>query len=132
MKLRRQLVRNAALLLLLVLSATRMVMGQGSGNSSAGKAPGSTVPSIFVRILPHRMEPTAVTVKSGSLKIIVQNSSTAPNVRVALHEVHGKQLKTVSMASGQRHSVETYFLEPGSYMLSEANHPEWRCTITVK
>lgn len=127
----RQVIRSATLSLLLMLGATR-VIGQGSENSSSGQAPSSTVSSVFLRILPGRIEPAAVTVKSGSLTIIVQNSSTAPNVSMELHQVRGKHLRTVSMARGQRHSLETYDLAPGSYVLSEVNHPDWHCTISVK
>jgi hypothetical protein len=122
---------GTSLLALLMLSLTPLI-GQESTASSSEQKPGVPVPSIFVRVLPHTMEPAMISVEPGPLRIIIQNASTAPNLRLELRPVHGASLKTVSITSSQRHSLETYTLGPGDYVLSEVNHPKWRCRIRVK
>jgi hypothetical protein len=94
--------------------------------------PGPKAPSIFIRMLPDRMEPEQVTVNPGPIVILVQNRSTAPNVTIALDQSGGSRLNSTSLQPSQRHSLQSYFLTQGTYVLSEAHHPGWTCTITVK
>jgi len=117
--------------LLLLVCATGGLCQQMGGASAAQGVSGAT-PSIFIRILPERMEPNSISVKPGRLVIIVQNRSTAPNIKLQLDQVNGGHIKTVPMVGGQRHSLETYTLPVGDYVLSEANHREWQCKISVK
>jgi hypothetical protein len=126
----RTALRAAAAVMFLLNAAT--LIGQQTGASSAGQAANATMPSIFIRILPDRMEPSVVTVKPGPVLIVVQNRSTAPNLKLQLDQVNGGHIKTVPIVGGQRHSLETYTLAAGDYILSEANHREWQCKISVK
>jgi plastocyanin len=105
----------------------------GSGQQAGTmQNPGPKTPSIFIRMLPDRMEPAQVTIDPGPVIILVQNRSTAPNVTVALDQTGGSRLNSTSLQPSQHHSLQSYFLTPGTYVLSEANHPTWTCTITVK
>ena len=87
--------------------------------------------SIFVRIFPDRMEPGSITVKPGPLRILTQNRSTAPNVTLSLDQVNGGNIRQVQIKTGNPHSIESYVLPPGDYVLSAPGHPTWVCRITV-
>jgi hypothetical protein len=41
-------------------------------------------------------------------------------------------LQTVQMQKGRVDWVKAFDLPAGEYVLSEASHPNWKCTITVK
>lgn len=115
-----------------VLAVLGAIAGSGQQTAGTMQNPGPKTPSIFIRMLPDRMEPAQVTVAPGPIIILVQNRSSAPNVTIALDQTGGSRLNSASMQPSQHHSLQSYFLTQGTYVLSEAHHPGWTCTITVK
>jgi hypothetical protein len=112
--------------------------------TAMAQQPTSTSSTVFIQMLPRGMNPPQLTVPHGQVTFLVQNRSSAPNVTLSLSQsgVAGAASATalnntsgvssVSLLPHQHHSVQTYNLSPGTYILSESHHTTWSCTITVQ
>lgn len=67
----------------------------------------------------------------GHLMISVLNRSGVRNLNLRLDRVAGSRLRDVNMPIEKGKWEEEIDLAPGEYVLSEANHPNWICRITV-
>jgi len=111
--------------------------------TAMAQQPSSNSTTVFIQMLPRGMNPPQLTVPHGQVTLLVQNRSSAPNVTLSLNQsVAGAASATalnntsgassVSLLPHQHHSVQTYSLSPGTYILSESHHQNWSCTITVQ
>lgn len=112
-----------------ILAATLAPAQQVS--STTQTSPAGT-PSVFIQIRADRMEPSSLSVKAGPIIFLVQNRSSAPNITLRLDRTGGGNVNAASLQPNQHHYLQAYYLLPGTYVLSEAKHKAWTCTITVK
>lgn len=77
-------------------------------------------------------EPTEITRPAGRILLAVNNSSGLAEVTLRLARVNGETLHEVHVSSKGRNWRQRLELVPGDYVLTEANHPDWACHITVK
>ena len=98
--------------------------------TAQGQRPPQKIPTLSISLKPYGFLPSAVTVRAQTVFLAVNNSSgfRSPSFRL---NVNGSRLHDVSLVSSQRHWAVVLQLIPGQYVLTEGNHPQWRCTITV-
>jgi hypothetical protein len=89
------------------------------------------ITAVNIRILPGGMFPLKTTIKAGQTLIVARNSSSAPNLNLRLDRDKASNVSNVSMPKGKLVSEAIYNLTPGTYILSEVNHPNWTSTIVV-
>jgi hypothetical protein len=65
--------------------------------------------------------------------LAVENRSGLQAVQLRLDRVAGAgvRLRDVQMPRAKHDWKDALDLTPGSYALTEANHPEWVCNITI-
>ncbi len=80
---------------------------------------------------PTGFQPSEVTQSNKRFLLRVQNASTLPEVNLRLTKENGEREREIPIGRGMRKWREILKLQPGRYMLSEADHPEWRCIIIV-
>src|ERR1700691_4943357 len=114
-----RIVVSSALCLLVVMAAL-------------AQEPSASTTNIFIQMLPRGMDPQQVTVTHGKITMLVQNRSTAPNVKLNFAKTGANAISSVSLLPHQHHSMQTFTLSPGTYVLSESYHKNWSCTITVQ
>jgi hypothetical protein len=93
------------------------------------QAPRGDVERITIR--PTGFEPTEITRPAGPLLLAVDNSSGLAEVQLRLAREHGAQLHEVRVSRHGRNWRQPIEFTPGSYLLTEANHPDWVCHITI-
>lgn len=76
-------------------------------------------------------KPNEITRGPGRFLLAIQNHSSAEELSLVLKQEGGASMRQVRMAKRQSKLKEILELLPGRYVLTEANHPEWTCTIVI-
>lgn len=95
----------------------------------------TTTPPPQVRVVvlrPHGFEPRAFTVPTGRVLLVVLNRTGIRQVKLRLGVLGALPLRDVTLPVGRLAWREVVDLLPGSYVVSEADHPNWTCAVTVR
>lgn len=85
-----------------------------------------------ITIRPIGFEPREITRPKGLFLLAVENRSGLQTVQLRLdREVGGPRLRDVQMPRNRHDWKDAFDLTPGRYVLTEAYHPEWICSITI-
>ncbi|MBS1786918.1 MAG: hypothetical protein JST85_04315 [Acidobacteria bacterium] len=80
-------------------------------------------------------DPPAIKRPAGDFQFFITNRSQSRELALTLSRVEGNRpsdkVKDVGFRKGQVKWVERFNLPPGDYVLTEASHPDWKCTITL-
>lgn len=86
----------------------------------------------LITINPTGFEPKEITRPKGEFILAVDNRSGLGEVFLQLERaLPGDHLKDVRVSRKQLDWRERVDLDPGRYLLTEANHPGWACSITI-
>ena len=84
-----------------------------------------------VKILPTGFEPRQITRPRGRFLLMVSNRTGLDEVEWRLDREAGGRLHAVRLSEGRLGSRQYEDLPPGTYVLTEAGHPDWVCRITI-
>lgn len=90
-----------------------------------------TIEPVFVKLSPTGFEPNEITRPRGLFLLVVNNRSNNPDISLRLDHESGRRAHEKHLRGGKIDWREPLDLAPGRYVLSEANHPEWTCSITI-
>lgn len=82
-------------------------------------------------IRPTGFEPAAITRPPGEFLLVINNRSGLEEVNWSLDRETGGKVRELKISGGKLRSGNFQDLPPGRYVLTEANHPEWICRITI-
>ena len=100
--------------------------------ASAGLAPGEkSVEVEIVKLTRFGFEPSQITRPNSQFLLSVLNRYVDGVAELRLDRVGGPNIRQQAVPVEQLNWYDTLELEPGDYVLTEANHPEWTCTITI-
>lgn len=85
----------------------------------------------IITIRPTGFEPAAITRPRGEFLLVINNRSGLEEINWRLDREAGGNLRDVRIHDGKSRSGNFEDLPPGSYVLTEANHPDWTCRITI-
>jgi hypothetical protein len=85
----------------------------------------------LITLTPRGFEPAALTRPKGRMLLVVDNRSGLREMTLRLDAEHGQRLKEIHRGRGRLDAQELLDLPPGRYLLTEAEHPAWRCLITL-
>jgi hypothetical protein len=86
---------------------------------------------MLVTIRPTGFEPAEVSCPKGRFLLMVDNRSGLTDVLLRLVHETGHQEREERVSQGKLGWREVFDLPPGRYQLTEANHPNWVCHITI-
>jgi hypothetical protein len=115
------------LTLLTASTLTWMSPVKGGGFESSVQEPDEVV----LTLKPEGFIPAEITRGAGRFQLSVDNRSEVEELTLHLKKADGSQLREIRVARGGGDWSEVFDLTPGSYTLSEANHSNWVCQITV-
>ena len=85
--------------------------------------------ALVFTVRPIGFDPEEVEISAGRALIVVQNRSGRRDLSFRLQRENGEGLHSVEHDRlDWKHQLD---LHPGTYVLSEDEHPEWRCRIRV-
>jgi hypothetical protein len=76
-------------------------------------------------------EPAEITRPQGRVFFEVDNRSGLSEINLRLDSEHGNRLHQVRVKREQLDWYQELDLQPGRYLWTEADHPDWVCRITV-
>ena len=85
----------------------------------------------IITITPRGFEPAEITRPKGAFILVVDNRSDLEEVNFRLGREAGDRLKEVRAPREHPDWDEVVDLTPGSYVLTEADHPDWLCRINI-
>ena len=75
--------------------------------------------------------PREITRPQGSFILMVDDLSGLPGTRLQLNRDTGSPVRQMEIRREEPDWTDELDLEPGQYVLSEADHPGWACRITI-
>ncbi len=141
--------RKAALPLIVLVIASIALAGRSMFSPSVTSAPISSIPrdsviqpsasaaqssqmrTELITIRPTGFDPSEIRLTDGQFRIAVDNKSGLDEVTLRLTREGGARMREVRLPPGQLKWREKLDLPDGTYLLTEANHANWRCRIIV-
>ena len=128
--LRRRTLAAAAVMAVTVLLLTYGTLRSGStGNSQTADGPALEIELITLR--PAGFEPLEIVRPKGSFVLFIDDRSGKKNSALVLQHEKGERVRAVNLNRKKSEWNDVVDLAPGSYVLQDAGHPEWRCQITI-
>jgi hypothetical protein len=87
--------------------------------------------SVLITITPGGFNTTQITSPAIPFFLLIENRSGLSEVSLRLDRLAGSRLRQVSVGREQPDWSDLLDLTPGEYVLSEANHSDWNCRITI-
>lgn len=94
-------------------------------------SPPARVETEVITIRPSGFEPSEVTRPKGLFALAVENRSGLEEVTLRLDREGGNRLHEARVPRVELNWKQGVDVAPGRYLLTEANHSEWTCVITV-
>ena len=84
-----------------------------------------------ILLRPYGFEPAVITRREGQFLLVVLNRSGAWEANYLLSTVSNSRLREAKLPRERLDWHQAVSLTPGDYILTETNHPDWTCKITV-
>jgi hypothetical protein len=92
--------------------------------------PKRTVETELITLRRTGFEPREITRPAGEFLLMVENT-TGQSINLRFLQETGGHLHAVALSREQPDWNELEDLHPGRYLLTEADHPDWTCRVTV-
>lgn len=86
----------------------------------------------IITVRPEGFEPKEMTRPPGPFFLIIDNKSGFDEIDISLDAETGQKVHAEKLPKNRGKSKQRIVLTPGTYVLREANNPEWGCRITVQ
>lgn len=96
-----------------------------------GHSGGRLFESEAVTIRPWGFEPQEINRPAGRFFLVVINRSGSLDADIRLNRVVGNNQQLVPLLRGNKGWRQEVDLPPGVYVLTEVNHEDWSCRITI-
>lgn len=108
---------------------------QSESSTEQQSDPSSPIEVLRVTIRPTGFEPSEINHTHKSFYFTVDNQSGLDNVELKLEREAGNSSRNIEhvfeLPKGRLRGGVMKSLPPGRYLLTEAQHPEWVCRITI-
>jgi hypothetical protein len=113
-------------------AASRVTSSSNTGSIIAsGKPTPIRIDSELITINPYGFYPKEITRPKGLFLLAVDNRSGIHELSLQLNLDNGGRVKEKPLLKGQLRWRQPIDLNPGNYVLTEANHPDWVCHLTI-
>ena len=102
-----------------------------SAYALARPSPSGPVEAELITCTARGLEPAEITRSAGRFLLRVDNRSEMKNITLRLLNNSGQVLREKQLSDGNLSWRELLDLPSGSYTISEINHPDWSCQLTI-
>ncbi|HKV42786.1 MAG TPA: hypothetical protein VJX67_26545 [Blastocatellia bacterium] len=116
------------------VSEAKGPIGPGKKRAPTSAQTDTTIEAQVIPLKTWGFDPSQVTRRQGLVFLLVPNRSGVATVNLHLTQATqagGVDVATVALPMEQTDWTPLVNLTPGNYTLSETNHPNWVCQITV-
>lgn len=89
------------------------------------------IPSHVITLRPGGFDPAEVSWPKGRFFLTVDNRSNINELTLRLDREVGGRVKETTLRMRKERSAGVFDLTPGTYLLTEADHPGWVCRIRI-
>jgi hypothetical protein len=90
-----------------------------------------TIRGNLIALYPQGFLPNAITRPPGRFALIVDNRTGLRDVSINIEREAGGRLRSIPLSRAKHLWGEEIQLAAGRYVLTESNHPNWTCAITI-
>ena len=124
--------RIAAVVAGIALFAGSAYMSTANKQSSAQqRQKHDRIETELLTLQPDGFEPNEIRRPQGAFILGVDNRSGVETIELRFVRAEGQRLSVLESPKRKISWREVVDLAPGQYVLSEANHPDWTCTVTI-
>ena len=87
--------------------------------------------AFWLTIRPSGFEVKEMTVSAGNYFVVVQNATGLDQFSLRVERENGPRMIDFRSNRFKKHWKQMIHLVPGRYFISETDHPEWNCVVTV-
>jgi hypothetical protein len=87
--------------------------------------------SELIIIGPGGFESPTIRRPAGKFFLAIENRSGLDSVTLRINRAAGNRLIEAAVSGGQLDWIDVLDLTPGDYVVTEADHPDWVCNITI-
>lgn len=98
---------------------------------SQATASGTRLTSHLITLRPSGFEPAEAVWPRGPFFLSIDNRSNVNDITLRVDRRAGGRVKEVNFKMRKQRSAGVFNPPPGQYLITEANHPEWICQITI-
>ena len=138
-------IHSVSLLIVFAVIAAAAVLAQAAlrnylgHNSTPASQTEKSLPSGSERRLPTHLlalniegfEPAEVIWERKEFLLVIDNRTAITELTFQLNRVQGTHVKEIKLKARKQRSAGVFDLPPGQYVLTEVNHPDWVCNITI-
>lgn len=95
------------------------------------RTPDRRIEAEIITLRPNGFDPAEITRPAGEFLLTVDNRSGVHELDLRLDREGGGRQHEARTPKGKRGWNRLVNLPPGRYTLSEANHPDWVCRVTI-
>jgi hypothetical protein len=99
--------------------------------STQGKKAPIQIGHALITLTSTGFYPSEITRPKGPFLLAVDNRAGDQDIALRLTRANGTKEKEKRMVKGQSRWRQLVDLNPGKYVLTEANHPDWVCNINI-
>jgi hypothetical protein len=89
------------------------------------------ITSHILTLRPRGFDPAEVSWPKGKFLLIIDNRTNVNELTLRLDREAGGRIKEIKFKMRKERSAGVLDLNPGNYLLTEANHPGWMCRISI-
>ena len=142
----RKRIYSASLLIVFAVIAVAAVLVQGAlrnyfvghnataANQAEKNSPSGSEKTLSTRVLVLNIdgfEPAEVIWEKKEFLLVIDNHTAITDLTFQLNREHGARVKEIKMNMRKQRTAGVFDLSPGQYVLTEVNHPDWVCRISV-
>lgn len=102
-----------------------------TASPQSGSTQEERVEAEVITIRPTGFEPGEIVRPKGRVLLVINNSAGLGEVVLQLERESGAKIQRVRASRRKQNFRKVIEFTPGSYTLTEANHPGWVCRITI-
>jgi hypothetical protein len=102
-----------------------------SNDSGAAAPPAQRVKVLSLKLTRGGFVPSSVTAPKGDYFLTVLNDTQLDGLELRLDREGGPRAREGQVSKAKLRWKELVDLHPGNYVVTEANHPDWVCRITI-
>ena len=99
--------------------------------NSLQSGPEKRLPAHVLTLNVDGFEPAEVIWEKKESLLIIDNRTPISELTFQLAKIHGARVKEIKLKTRKQRSAGVLDLPPGQYVLSEVNHTDWICHITI-
>lgn len=90
---------------------------------------------VVIYLKPYGLEPKTLSIPKGDVYLVLDNKSGARNISMLINQdipnAVAAKVQDLPTKQGNLTTGQVVTMLPGTYVITEANHPNWKTKLTV-